>query len=833
MPVVYSVVGGTSPSGAWLRPKVSPAGASVSALVSTTSNFSGATSFGPVTATSDGIASITVTGLLPNTQYFYQIVVDGTPDNAYQGAFRTFPIDGSPADFRVALSSCAGLNPVYPGVNSPAVPTRISNHPVFTAIRDQDPLMFVHMGDMHYYNIGDGVYVPNPPDSEAARAAYLGALEDVFKQPNQHDLYRNVATAWMYDDHDWGPNDSHGSIQWRQEALDAYRERWPHMPLGDSARHTPNYQTWRIGRVRFVLLDDRADRDINATDDGPGKTMIGDTQRSWLRDVLTQDDTSGALVLITTSVWFSEGSDTWGAFDWERRELIDMFTETGWIDRMVTVYGDIHALGIETGTRSPGGIPCFQFAALDSVSGGSQNNYDTGPTSPGAGRWGTLDITDNGTFISINGTAWIGGDSTPAVWKSYTFTVLADSGTEEPQEPPPPPAVPELVPEVKWYGCRLSDGLIIEELRDVTGEISKVIGSATASNLSIPVPRSDPQLLGRVLSATDPRKTMVVAVINNTPVWGGYVAVRDRGTEATVNLSVVSFEGYFDRRYINRDYTMVQVDEADIFIRLMKEAETYSGRWRGLGMAIDAPQTGTKRDRQYKAVDHKKLLEVFGELMGVEDGPEWTVQVRWRDETQTSFQPVLVVRKKLGRRSFSPDTIFEVNEAIFESDGAATATYSFTEDSQDGKAANLVQAYSSGSGDDKPISSTMAAVSRLDAGEVIFEYHYQPSSSISQQSTLDSHAKSSVVRMQDGNLKFELETIWDAFPRLGFDWDLGDDVGWRLIGHGHPMGIEGSGRVVGWSLDPLAGKVKPILWDPEADEEHPDEGIPVEDTTEA
>jgi len=783
-----------------------------------------------VTATSDGIASISVTGLLPNTKYYYQIVVNGTPDNTYQGSFRTHPIVDQPANFKIALSSCAGLNPAYPGVNSPAVPSRISNSPVFTTIRDQDPLMFIHMGDIHYYNIGDGNYVPNPGTESDARAAYLGGIEDVFKQPNQHDLYRNVSTAWMYDDHDWGPNDSSGSIAWRQVALDTYRERWPHMPLGDSARHTPNYQTWKIGRVRFILLDVRADRDINATDDGPGKTMIGDTQRSWVRDTLTNDTSSGALVVVTPSVWYSSGSDTWGAFDWERKELIEIFTDTGYIDRMVMVYGDFHALGIDTGTRAPGGIPCFQFAALDSASGSPMSHMDTGPTLPGTGQWGTLDISDNGTFITINGTCWTGGARTPAAWRSYAFTVLADSGTETPQEPPPPEAVPVLVPEVKWYGCRLSDGLIIEELRDVSGDISKIIGTSTSSSLTIPIPRSDPALLDRVLSATHPRKTMMVAVVNNTPVWGGYVALRDRGTDSTVNLSVVSFEGYFDRRYINRDYTMRGIDEADIFIRLMKEAESFGGRWAGLGMAIDAPKTGTKRDREYKAADHKKILEVFSELMGVEDGPEWTVQVRWKDDTQTAFQPVLVVRKVLGRRNSNPSTVFEVNEAVFDSTGASAATYTFTEDNSDGKAANLVQAYSSGSGDDKPISSVMAAVSRLDAGEVIFEYHYQPSSSISVQSTLDSHARNAVTRMQDGSQKFELETVWDQFPRLGFDWDLGDDVGWRLIGHGHPMGIEGSGRVVGWSLNPLAGTVKPILWDPDEDEEHPDEGIPVEET---
>ena len=64
-------------------------------------------------------------------------------------------------------------------------------------IRRQDPLFFLHVGDFHYENL-DG------EDPEAYRQAY----RDVLASPAQSALYRSTPIAYMWDDHDYGPNNS-------------------------------------------------------------------------------------------------------------------------------------------------------------------------------------------------------------------------------------------------------------------------------------------------------------------------------------------------------------------------------------------------------------------------------------------------------------------------------------------------------------------------------------------------------------------------------------------------------------------------------------------------
>jgi len=66
---------------------------------------------------------------------------------------------------------------------------------------------------------------------------------------------------------------------------------------------------------------------------------------------------------------------------------------------------------------------------------------------------------------------------------------------------------------------------------------------------------------------------------------------------------------------------------------------------------------------------------------------------------------------------------------------------------------------------------------------------------------------------------WELSARWDQYPRLNVDWAIGDDIGWDLVGHGHPDGVQGVGRAIGWTLDTQRGLVRPILLDPQSDPE--------------
>src|SRR5690606_23711118 len=106
---------------------------------------------------------------------------------------------------------------------------------------------------------------------------------------------------------------------------------------------TPVDQYWQIGRVGFILSDLRADADPNNAPDGPGKSMMGAAQKARL-EMFLRTTPAAALVWLMPRQWMGVSSDSWAAFSRERDELVALFERHGWLDRMVLVYGDRHAL---------------------------------------------------------------------------------------------------------------------------------------------------------------------------------------------------------------------------------------------------------------------------------------------------------------------------------------------------------------------------------------------------------------------------------------------------------------------------------------------------------
>jgi hypothetical protein len=374
------------------------------------------------------------------------------------------------------------------------------------------------------------------------------------------------------------------------------------------------------------------------------------------------------------------------------------------------------------------------------------------------------------------------------------------------------------VTAVDWLGCDLVTGQIIEELPDLvpSGTIGALLGAYTSTACKLPIPLAGYGAPPRNwLGATEPGRTMVVAVLGGQPVWAGIVLVRKGGTDATVELGTVSMEGYLDRRFVG-DHTWTGVDEASVIAAgLAGDANTVEG----IGVLVDAPATGTLRDRAYRDQDDKSVYSALRELMGVQDGPEWTIALGWTDSTQTAVSKTLRVRKRIGYASDVPTAVFSTGSAsaVLASVGAAEARYTFSEDYSSGSGANHIVATSSGEGESRPQSTPARDSVLFAAGWPRYEHRYSPSSSITEQATLDSHAAAALAIMGRGARILTITARADGYPVLGTDWAVGDDIGYDLTGHRHPDGIQGVARAIGWDLDPVAGVVAPILLAPGQD----------------
>jgi len=350
------------------------------------------------------IVRLRADGLQPGTRYTYRVEVDGEPDRSRGRGRFTTPLDG-PMSFRVALGSCARSG---------------SNGRVYDRIREYDPLLFLALGDLHYGNIAETVPAP-----------FLRAFGTLLTRPAQAALYREVPVAYVWDDHDYGPNDADSTSPGRAAARSAYATAVPHYPFGTAGGAIA--QAFTVGRVRFVLTDNRSERTAD--------TMLGAEQQAWLLDEVRRSSRTHALVVWANSVpWIgaaAPGADGWAGYDAERREIADALASAG-VDNLVMVSGDAHMVAADDGTNSAyatvtrpdgtaaGGFPVLHAAALDRPGNVKGGPYSEG-AHPGGGQYGELDVTDDGgdtVTVRFRGRNWAG--ETLVQWEG-TFPVGRDA----------------------------------------------------------------------------------------------------------------------------------------------------------------------------------------------------------------------------------------------------------------------------------------------------------------------------------------------------------------------------------------------------------------------
>jgi hypothetical protein len=357
-------------------------GASSARLAVTSTNGGQDVESGDASPDEDRLVRFRVDGLAPDTSYTYVVVVDGHADEGRgHGTFHT-PAVG-PYSFRVTAASCARTG---------------SNGAVYDAIRAEDPLFHLALGDMHYQNI-----VSTDPSD------FIDAYTRALTTSAQAALARAVPLAYVWDDHDYGPNDADASFPGRSAVRDAYRRAVPHYDVtpGDA----PINQAFTIGRVRFVLTDARSEHQ-------PG-TVLGQAQRDWLIEELRRSSATSAVVVWVNSLPWIEApdpaSDGWAGAAEERAQIAEAIAAAG-ISNLLMVSGDAHMVAIDDGTNSGysstgwPGFPLLHAAALDRPGNVKGGPYSHG-TFPGSGQFGMLVFDDDGSdtvHVQMSGHTWDG-----------------------------------------------------------------------------------------------------------------------------------------------------------------------------------------------------------------------------------------------------------------------------------------------------------------------------------------------------------------------------------------------------------------------------------------
>lgn len=348
----------------------------------------------------------------------------------------------------------------------------------------------------------------------------------------------------------------------------------------------------------------------------------------------------------------------------------------------------------------------------------------------------------------------------------------------------------------------LLTGRIAADLIDLEfgGALKATMGRSESVSCTLPLSSAPAEWQ----AATVPYTSAIICLDDDgvTPVWGGIIDDRETSEGSDVPLSLVSAEGYFDRRFVGDVVYVGEPQNLMIQDLIQRFVATGRGNVPGINFRVQIEGgNGVVRDRTFADKDDKTVLSVLQDLSGLDGGPEWCVEWERPAADPTLITPVLRVGDRLGSTppiGLGPAVQFAMPGNVQKA--------TFKESYKSGVGANDVMAVSSGTQDARPQSEH---ITTLTANRPLVEYRWTPSTSITDVNTLNGHAASAFDAISEGAQTLTLTANRYRSQHLGSEWRIGDTVGFDLTSDAWPDGLTGTARVIGWEIDETT--VTPIV----------------------
>lgn len=179
---------------------------------------------------------------------------------------------------------------------------------IFTSIRNKQPDFFFWLGDNTYYKSSEW------NDSIAMANAWIRR----HSSPQLAQMLAEIPQRAIWDDHDFGPNDSDSTYALREASARLFAKVWKDTPF-NYAKHGDLRWMERRGDILWIGLDDRTHR-------GPvGTQVLGKGQLEWLSSVLSDNaDVRIAFIAVGSQVLnLASSFENMIRYPEERRELLD------------------------------------------------------------------------------------------------------------------------------------------------------------------------------------------------------------------------------------------------------------------------------------------------------------------------------------------------------------------------------------------------------------------------------------------------------------------------------------------------------------------------------
>jgi alkaline phosphatase D len=299
-------------------------------------------------------SKLKIDNLEPASRYDYELLINDNkiPFN-YPLEFQTNSPD-TIRDFKIALGSCAVFTR----------DTAVTH--IYESIASKKPDIMLWLGDNIYLDALDWDSIQNIMKEYTANRS-LSQLQPLLAATHHYAIW---------DDHDYGPDNSDSSFYNKKISREAFKNFWANPSFGIDGRGITTSFSWND--VDFFLLDDRYNR---APDCEKSKTKpyLGKSQVNWLMTSLKNSKAKFKLIVIGNQVInkMPFEKENYSSYKQERKSLFRQIKDSG-VEGILFITGDRHFSEISRMKRR-GTYPLYDITVSPLTSGAitTRLNFNT------------------------------------------------------------------------------------------------------------------------------------------------------------------------------------------------------------------------------------------------------------------------------------------------------------------------------------------------------------------------------------------------------------------------------------------------------------------------
>lgn len=295
--------------------------------------------------------------LEPGTQYNCQLSNDRNESVDFHFTTQThwqYRMDAP--DFSFAAGSCAFISDE--AYDRPGKPYG-GEYEIFSQIIQQQPQFMLWLGDNVYLR-------------ETETSSMSGITYRYRHSRNQPELQKTL-TAFphmaIWDDHDFGPNNSDASYFHKNLTGEAFRRFWANPGYGiEGGSSTCITSMFSWSDADFFLLDNRSHRTLPDIKGLSSPTILGEVQITWLIHALKNSRATFKFIALGGQFLNTHPySETYATYPQERQRIIDLLDQNG-IKGVIFLTGDRHC-GELSKITTPAGIDIYDLTVSPLTSG--------------------------------------------------------------------------------------------------------------------------------------------------------------------------------------------------------------------------------------------------------------------------------------------------------------------------------------------------------------------------------------------------------------------------------------------------------------------------------